>query len=77
MSDVEQTQILFLAKIALLTFLSLESLLGWVGVAGRVEVPLAFVGAGGKGCSGGGDTLNLNEMVTIVDEKDKKRRAKT
>ena len=44
---------------ALLTFLSLESLLGWVGVAGRAEVPLAFVGAGG----GGGATLNSKEMV--------------
>ena len=56
---------MFLAKIAVLTFLSLESLLGWVGVAGRVEVPLAFVGVGGGGGGGVGDTLNSNEMVTI------------
>lgn len=48
---------------ALLTFLSLESLLGWLGVAGRVEVPLAFVGAGGGGGGGGGATLNAKKMV--------------
>lgn len=65
---------MFLAKIALLTFLSLESLLGWVGVAGRVEVPRAFVGVGAGGGSGGGDTLNSKEMVTILDDKKKERK---
>jgi len=48
---------------ALLTFLSLESLLGWVGVAGRVEVPLAFFGADGGGGGGGVATLNAKKMV--------------
>ena len=48
---------------ALLTCLSLESLLGWVGVAGREEVPLVFVGAGGGCGGGGGATLNANKMV--------------
>ena len=49
----------------LLTFLSRESLLDWVGVAGRVEVPLAFVKAGGGGgvAGAGGATLNAKKMV--------------
>ena len=37
-----------------------------MGVAGRVEVPLAFVGVGAGGGGGDGDTLNSKEMVTIL-----------
>ena len=45
-----------------------------MGVAGRVEGPRAFAGAGAGGGGGGGDTLNSKGMVTTLDDKEKKRR---
>ena len=44
------------------TFLSLVFLRGWVGVAGRVGVCLAFVTAGGGGVA----TLNASKMSLLV-----------